>query len=305
MGGIAGRREIADEFAEWALLGRLVGKDMALEHDLGVGGDQEILRHGLRHRQGPAAESAGRRELVGIFRHLRAHGGGRELKRQIGPDAYDDRQRHAHPLGPLEGETQVASVVELDGGAVGTDELQPMIGGVVDSGLGIANDDDAGSDETARILGGMKQDGQQAREIDVVGMNSLLRGRVGDPDGRDRRRECPADGVADAAKPDPEGGLAILLAAQHISDDRRGVTVHGGEQNGRSAVAFFQHGRNREVGIDRRRIGFQPALRDHAVDRRAKSCVEDAGVRHEGPFCRAARAGAARSLRRAILLWPP
>ncbi len=183
------------------------------------------------------------------------------------------------------GEPKVAAVIELDGSPVRPDELQPMIGRVVNSGLGIADDDDAGGDEAAGILGGMKKHRQHAREIDRAGMNVLLGRAVLDHDRRQRRSQRTADRIADAAKIDAERSLAIGLAAQQVADDRNVVAINRGEHQRRAAVALFEHTRHCKLGIDRRRIGLQAAVGRHAVKRGTKACIQNFGIR-EHSICR-------------------
>src|ERR1700685_1536797 len=66
-------------------------------------------------------------EPLGALGHLRAHGGGGVLQRHVGADADRDRQGLPEPLGALEGEAQMPSIIELDRYLVRTDQLQPMI----------------------------------------------------------------------------------------------------------------------------------------------------------------------------------
>ncbi len=181
-------------------------------------------------------------------------------------------------LGALEGEPQMAAVIELDGGPVRPDELQPMVGGVVDSGFRIAHDDDAGGNETARVLRGVKQHRQCGRDIDRLGLDIFLRGRLRHDDGRDRRRQRAPDGVADAAKIQIEGRLAIGLAAQQIADYRNVVAVDRREHQRRSAVVLFQRAGDGEMGVDRRRVGRQTAVLRHALQGAAQPRVKNIGI---------------------------
>ena len=159
-------------------------------------------------------------------------------------------------------------------------QLQAMIGRVVGAGVGIAHDHDPGGDEAPGIGGGMVERRQHAGEVDVLGVDVLLRRRLLHQHRRLRRAERAADEIADAVEVDAEGGLAIVLAGQQVSDHRHGVAVDGGEQERRPAVELLHDGRNLEVRIDRRRVGGEPSVLRHAVERRAEARVEDAGIGH-------------------------
>jgi hypothetical protein len=152
-----GRGEIADEFSERSLHHGLVVLEHALEHDLTFGRHQQVLGDRLCHRQRPAAQAAGDRKLVGAFRHLRAHRGRGVMQRQIRADADHDRKVPAFALRPLEGEPQMPAEIELDSGAVAAGQHQPVVGGVVDAGVRIARDDDAGGNVAAGVGGGVVQ----------------------------------------------------------------------------------------------------------------------------------------------------
>ena len=80
-------------------------------------------------------------------------------------------------LGALEGEPQMPAEVELHAGAVRTGDLQPVIGGVVGAGVGIAHDHDAGGDEAPGIVRRVVERRQHAGEVDVLGVDVLLRRR--------------------------------------------------------------------------------------------------------------------------------
>ena len=100
---------------------------------------------------------------------------GSELQREIGSKADCDWQILAAALRPLEGQAQVPAVVEPDRRTTGADKLEPMIGRVVDAGVGIADENDAGGDEAAAIGGRMVQDRKHAPKLDLIGVNAFLR----------------------------------------------------------------------------------------------------------------------------------
>ena len=66
--------------------------DVALEHDLGVGGHLEVDRHALHELDRLAAQEAGDHQLVDVLRQRRA--------RRVGGDRVEaerDRDLHAGP----------------------------------------------------------------------------------------------------------------------------------------------------------------------------------------------------------------
>ena len=189
-------------------------------------------------------------------------------------------KRLALALGALEGEPQVTAVVELDAGAAAAGDLQAMVGGVVGAGVGVAHDHDPGGDEASGIRRRVVERGQQAEEIDVAGMDVLLRRRLLHHHRRQGLAERTADELADAVEVDAESRFAIPLAGQQVSDHRHVVAVDGGEQERRPAVELLHDGRDLEVRIDRRRVGGEPPELRHAAERRAEARVEDAGIGH-------------------------
>ena len=248
-------RQIADELAERPLAHGLVRQHAAFEHDLGIGRNQQILRDRLHDRQRAAAEAAGDGELVGMLGHLRAHGGGGVLQREVGADADDHRQGHVHPLRALERGAQVPAVVELHGGAVRPEQLQAMIGGVVDAGLRVAHDDDARRDEAAGILGRMKQDRQQGAEIEAVRMHVLLRRGLVDHTGGSGAAIPRPTASRISAKPTPNA--ASQFAWQHSRLPTTGTSWPCTLVNSMAGPPsrFFKRARDLQLRIDRRRVG--------------------------------------------------
>ena len=202
------------------------------------------------------------------------------MQSEVRADANGDRQGLALALGALEREAQMPAEVELDGGAARAGQLQAMIGGIVGAAIGVAHDHDPGGDEAAGIRRGVMERGQHADQIDVAGVDVLLRRRLLHQHRRLRRAERPPDELADAVEVDAEGGLAIALAGQQVSDDRDIVAIDRGEQQRWSAVESLHDRRNLEARIDRRCIGIEPSERGHAPERRTESRIEDAGIGH-------------------------
>ena len=178
-------------------------------------------------------------------------------------------------LRALERRAQMAAEVELDGGAVGAGQHQPVIGRVVDAGVGIAGDDDAGGDVAAGVGGGVLQRRQHPPEVDVLGVHLLLRRRPLDQHRRLRIAERAADELAHAAEVDAEGGLDVGLAGQQVADHRHVVAVDLGEQQRRPAVELLHQAGDLEMRIDRRGVGLQAgpasAMRPSAERKRVSS----------------------------------
>ncbi len=152
---------------------------------------------------------------------------------------------------------------------------QPVIGRVVDAGVGIAGDDDAGGDVAPGVVGGVMQRRQHLADVDVLGVHLLLRRRALDQHRRLRIAERAADEFAHAAEVDAEGGFDIGLARQQVSDHRHVVAVDLGEQQRRPAVELLHQAGDLEIRVDRRRIGLQPPGFGHAAERRAKARVQN------------------------------
>ena len=152
---------------------------------------------------------------------------------------------------------------------------QPMIGRVVDAGVGIAGDHDAGGDIAPGVVGGVLQRRQHPPDVDVLGVDLLLRRRPLDQHRGLRIAERAADELADAAEVGAEGGFDIGLAGQQVADHRHVVAVDLGEQQRRPAVELLHHARDLEMRIDRRGIGLQPALLGHAAERRTKARIQN------------------------------
>ena len=151
----------------------------------------------------------------------------------------------------------MAAEVELDGGAVAAGQHQPVIGRVVDAGVGIAGDDDAGGDVAPGVVGGVLQRRQHPAEVDVLGVHLLLRRRALDQHRRLRIAERAADELAHAAEVGAEGGFDVGLAGQQVADHRHVVAVDLGEQQRRPAVELLHQAGDFEMRIDRRRVGLQ------------------------------------------------
>jgi len=175
--------------------------------------------------------------------------------------------------------------VELDGGTVGADDLEAVIGRVVGAGVGIAHDHDSSGDVPAGVGCRVVERGQHTGKIDIVGVDVLLGRRLLHQHRRLRRAERPADEFADTVEVDAEGGLAIRLARQQVSDHGHVVAVDRAEQQRRSAIQFLHDGGNLEIRVDRRSVGLEPSLHRHALERRTESSVEDAGIGHGRCLC--------------------
>jgi len=162
---------------------------------------------------------------------------------------------------------------------------EAMIRSVVGAGVGIPHDHDSGGDVTAGVGGRVVERRQHAGEIDIVGMDVLLSRRFLHQHRWLRRAERPAHEFADAVEIDAEGGLAIRLTRQQVSDHGHVVAVDCAEQQRRSAIELLHHGGDLEMWIDRRGVGIEPSLHRHALERRTESRVEDAGIGHGRGLC--------------------
>ena len=196
------------------------------------------------------------------------------MHRQVGADAYRDRQVLLDALRALECGAQVPAEVELDGGALGAEQLEAMVGGVVDAGFRIFDDDDAAGDEAPAVRCGVAQDRQHLFDVEVPGMHDLLARAFRAALGRDRIAHRARDEAADVAIARAESSLAVGLAAQQVADDRHGVALHLRKHQRLRAVQPLHDRGDLEV-----RIGFalqaaQPSRSAHALERGAKIGVE-------------------------------
>ncbi len=160
----------------------------------------------------------------------------------------------------------MAAEIEFYAGTVWPGDLQAVVRRVVGAGVGIAHDHDAGGDEASRIVRGVVQRRQHAREIEALGVHDLLRRGLFDQDGRLRIAECAPDQVANAAEIRAERSLAIGLTRQQVADDRHVMADDVAEQQRRAAVELLHHAGNLEMRIGRRAIGLQPAALRHAFE---------------------------------------
>ena len=164
-------------------------------------------------------------------------------------------------------------------GAVAAGQHQPMIGRVVDAGVGIARDHDAGGDVAAGVGGGVMQRRQHAAEIDVLGVHLLLRRRALDQHRRLGIAERAADEFAHAAEVDAEGGFDIGLARQQVADHRHVVAVDLGEQQRRPAVELLHQAGDFEIAgrpaPNRSAAGRASAMRPSAERKRVSSTEFD------------------------------
>ena len=93
----------------------------------------------------------------------------------------------------------------------------------------------------------------------LLGVHLLLRRRPLDQHRRLRIAERAADELAHAAEVGAEGRLDVGLAGQQVADHRHVVAVDLGKQQRRAAVELLHHAGDFEIGVDRRRVGLQPA----------------------------------------------
>ena len=197
------------------------------------------------------------------------------MQREVRADADRHRQVLALLLRALERRLQVAAEIELDAGAVGTGQHQAVVRGVVDAGLGIARDNDAGGDVAAGVGGGMGERRQQLAEVDAGLMDFLLHGRPLDQHRGLGLAQRATDKLPHAAEVDAEGGLHVGLARQQIADHRHVVALDLREQHRRPAVELLHDAGDVEIRIGRCGVGMQAAVFRHAVQRRAKASVQD------------------------------
>ena len=116
--------------------------------------------------------------------------------------------------------------------------------------------------------------GSMRREIDVLGVDVLLRRGLLHQHRRLGLAERAADEFAHAPEVDAERGLDVVLAGQQVADHRHVVAVHRREQQRRPAVELLHDPGDLEMRIDRRGVGVQASRFGHAVECRAKARIQ-------------------------------
>src|SRR5450759_5900986 len=97
--------------------------------------------------------------------------------------------------------------IELDADAIRAVQLQTMIRRVVDTGLRVAHNHDAGRDEAAGIAGRVSQRRQYLADVESGLKHHVLDRRRGDDTRRDRIADRPIDKIANDAEIRAEGDL--------------------------------------------------------------------------------------------------
>ena len=183
----------ARTFAERSLRRGLVGRYLALQHELRLRRHFQIDGLAARHAHRFAQQSAGDGELVG------AVGGGvgrGEIDRRVRSHGHRDRHGFVPCLVFLVDAERLARADQV-AGPVGAEHLHPVDRHVADAGIGILDDRHAGGDVRARV-GLRGPDGGDAGEVDLgAARDDLLDRGVR---ARDlHRRDRAANAVVEAA----------------------------------------------------------------------------------------------------------
>jgi hypothetical protein len=208
------------ELAEGALEPPLLELDLALDHDLGVGGRLGVHAHTADHPHRRAEERAGHGQLVGVARQAELGG-----DQQRGMDAECDRHRQGPPR-PLRREEVLEHVGgrHVDAEQVRAVELVALDAGVADAGDGVAGHVQAGGDIWSAVQLGQRGDRQLA-QVGRARHHLLARG-VLDPLGGDRvvdRREHVVDGVPHRG---PERERQLVARVAEVADDREAAAAN-------------------------------------------------------------------------------
>ena len=169
---VARRPVVLGEFAERTFRRTLVGKQAALDHDLGLGRHHHRVGHAPHHRERRPLERPRDLELVRIEGQ---DGLGGEQGGRIHADDHRDRKRLAARLGRVVEAVEVAREHE-DAEPIGAAHLEAVDRHVLIPGLGIGRDDETGRDVGAGVVLVVDGDGKVALEVHLPD-DFLLHGR--------------------------------------------------------------------------------------------------------------------------------
>ena len=177
------------------------------------------------------------------------------------------------------GSAEVASVVDLDGHAVRSEQLEPMEGGVAHAGEGVAHDQHAGGHEAPAVAGGVLEHRQLPAQVDGSGAPDPLLGRgVGDRLGLDVGVDAPGQRGPQPGAVQSHGRLGGLGGGEDVADHGHVVVLDALEQQGCPGVVALHEPGRLQVGVHgARHPGQQPGPVE-APERAAEAGVEHVRV---------------------------
>ena len=257
---------MAEVIAEGPLHPALARRHESLQHELGVGGNEEPDRPGLHHPRGRAADPAGHRQLVEAFRKGKDRG---HHEDRVAAQNHGGFERHAPALGF--GVVAAASLhaLPVHPRLRGPEDLEPVQAEVPAARRGIVGQCRAPGDEPAAVArpGLEVRHAIQRRRLDN-GLHGSLRPhrqprkahpgkrRTGRPEGLERRRiqaiEQPQQLLADLAGVTAEGDLDAPHRAEKVRDELEVRAPDALEQHGRPALPHdpLRDLGDLEIGVD-------------------------------------------------------
>ena len=172
----------------------------------------------------------------------------------------------------------MASVVDLDGHPVGSQQLEPVEGGVAHAGEGIAHDQDACGDEAPAVAGGVLEHRELLAQVDgSLAPHPLLGRGLGGRLGLDVGVDAPGQRGPQLGAVQSHGGLGGLRGGEDVADHGHVVVLDTLEQQGRPGVVVLHEPGHLEIGVDSARHPGQQSGPIEAPERAAEARVEDVG----------------------------
>lgn len=172
---------VSGEFAERSLVGRVLGGELPLDDDLGVGRNPQLRGPGFDDLQGFPLQPARDGELIGAVGHV---ADARQVRHRLGADHPGEGGRLALLDVGVVAQHAVPSRRQVDDELVLVFDHRPVGRGVLDGRVVIPGDDEGG-DVRGDVLAGGPDGNRQAAQIGRLAlMDDLLTGRRIDFPGR-------------------------------------------------------------------------------------------------------------------------
>ncbi|MFN8202666.1 MAG: hypothetical protein U0S48_08885 [Solirubrobacteraceae bacterium] len=204
-----------------------IAVDVALEHDLGIGRDQQVDGLAAHERHGGPAQRAHHRELV---RRRHAHLA-RHVVERVGADDEGDLEAPPGLASASVVAAQVRRGDHVDAGLVRPPQHEPANAGVVAPGVRVAADVHRRRD-VGRAVELVLQVGRQPRQIDLVAdLPNRLDRAVVHLDGVDRPHEALCQLAGDLGRGDAEGDRPARSRGHRVGQQRHVAALRALDQH--------------------------------------------------------------------------